>query len=602
MRLEAIHRASLGLRVTFASLVAIAVVLTLTVRSQVSNDSEAVRKEAVNLARLITKLPATAEQPSGWELVLRHQLSNENFVYGLVESADGKPIVSVTASGILVPPSEPMTSGAWVQQAERLLGQEVVIEYHGPLRFNEQVGHFRIGFRQPGIQFTLEQLSFIASLMLPVFLLTPIFLYFMTREVDPLKKLNAQLVKLVPMPESQSTQTPTDIKSFSDQFNLFLDHAKGQIEGYQLEKSELLTSGRFLSYRLNRFESIFNSVPEGLMVLDGDACVSFANVRLGWFFDLQADELIGAKASNCLRLPELQEYFAKHEQNIHALVGEHLVFKPEQHPEVSVSVSVHPLQEGAGGSGRHHVVVFRDVTAEVRAQQSRSEFVAHLAHELKAPLHTLSMYSEALQNEEGSTEEFQLEATNVISDEVERLSRLINNLLSMNQIEMGTLQLDRQRIKLVDLVRDTTETMERSARGRELKFELDLPNDVIPVQIDKDMLRIAINNLLTNAIKYTDPGGTITVSAYESADAVTICVADTGIGISSDEQTQIFHKFYRVTGESMEDRTGHGLGLPLARDIVEMHHGSMRVESELGEGSRFYIDLWKHAGVVQQAI
>jgi signal transduction histidine kinase len=212
------------------------------------------------------------------------------------------------------------------------------------------------------------------------------------------------------------------------------------------------------------------------------------------------------------------------------------------------------------------------------------------------------MYSEALQNEEGNTEEFQLEATNVIIDEVERLSRLINNLLSMNQIEMGTLQLDRQRIKLVDLIKDISETMERSARGRELKFELDLPNDVIPVHVDKDMLRIAINNLLTNAIKYSDPGGTITVSVYESAEAVTICVADTGIGISSDDQAQIFHKFYRVTGESMEDRSGHGLGLPLARDIVEMHHGSMRVESELGEGSRFYIDLWKHAGVVQQAI
>jgi signal transduction histidine kinase len=83
---------------------------------------------------------------------------------------------------------------------------------------------------------------------------------------------------------------------------------------------------------------------------------------------------------------------------------------------------------------------------------------------------------------------------------------------------------------------------------------------------------------------------------------VSICVADTGIGIAEEDQARIFQKFFRAGGENMKNRSGHGLGLPLARDIVEMHHGSIRVESEPGQGSRFYIDLWKHAGVMQQAI
>lgn len=249
-----------------------------------------------------------------------------------------------------------------------------------------------------------------------------------------------------------------------------------------------------------------------------------------------------------------------------------------------------------------YLVMFLDVSNEARAQQTRKEFVAHLAHELKSPLHTLSLYSELLQSEEEINRELQLDAANVISDEVERLARLINNLLSMTQIEMGTLKLDRQRIKLIDLVRDTTEALQRSARDKVLNFEIDLPNDVIPVLVDKDVLRIAISNLLTNAIKYTDEGGTITVSVSETNDAVTICVADTGIGIPREAQAEIFEKFYRVEGEQMNNRSGHGLGLALARQIVELHHGSMRVESELGEGSRFYIDLWKQAGVIQQAI
>jgi signal transduction histidine kinase len=212
------------------------------------------------------------------------------------------------------------------------------------------------------------------------------------------------------------------------------------------------------------------------------------------------------------------------------------------------------------------------------------------------------MYSEALQDDDGMSPEIQLEAANVINDEVERLARLINNLLSMTQIEMGTLTLDKKRIKLVDLVKDVTHAMQRSARDRHLNFVLDLPPEAIAVNVDKDLLRIAINNLLTNAIKYTDAGGTITVSVSESDEAVTVCVADTGIGIAAEDQAQIFDKFYRASGENMENRSGHGLGLPLARDIVNLHHGSMRLESASGEGSRFYIDLWKHAGVMQQAI
>ena len=266
------------------------------------------------------------------------------------------------------------------------------------------------------------------------------------------------------------------------------------------------------------------------------------------------------------------------------LVGETFVFSPEESSDLQIGASVHRLSESNDGVSRYHLILFQDVSSEARAEQSRSEFVAHLAHELKAPLHTLSMYTEALQDDAETPEEFQVEAVNVISDEVERLARLINNLLSMAQIEMGTMTLDRQRIKLVDLVRDTTEAVSRTARGRDLSFELDLPNEVIPVQVDKELLRIAISNLLTNAIKYTDAGGTITVSVRETNDAVSICVADTGIGIPEEEQSRIFSKFYRVQDDDTENRSGHGLGLPLAQDIVRMHHGSIQVDSQSGMG------------------
>jgi PAS domain S-box-containing protein len=604
VRLANIQRDRLGLSVMLAALVAVVVVLVLTVRFQLANEAEHIRAQGVNLARMFTKL--SDQQRSDLEQVMNYQLSNESFAYGVIAGEDGFSLVEVAAPGVTVPLADSLPGDAWVQETSRETTHGPVIEFYGPILVDDRaVGQnavYRIGFFQPSFDLLGAQLPFIASLMLPVFLLVPLFLFFLRREVDPLKNMTAEFEKMLAGQNSAQMVAPTpgDIRGFARQFNHFLDQAKSQIVEYKEEQSKLVTSEKFLGYRLHRFEAILNSLPVGLLVLDQDACVSLGNEWLHTYLGLDSSEIVGKKLSVCAIDTSLQTHFAKHERNLSALVGEPFQFDAPN-GEMRLSASVHRMnaEEETASS---FLVMFLDVSNEARAQQTRKEFVAHLAHELKAPLHTLSLYSEMLQNEEDNPTELQLEATNVISDEVERLARLINNLLSMTKIEMGTLKLDRQRVKLIDLVRDTTESLMRNARDKELTFELDLPNDVIPVLIDKNVLRIAISNLLTNAIKYSDAGGTVTVSVNENDDAVTICVADTGIGIPQEAQAEIFEKFYRVEGEQMNNRSGHGLGLALARQIVELHHGSMRVESELGEGSRFYIDLWKQSGVMQQAI
>ena len=137
---------------------------------------------------------------------------------------------------------------------------------------------------------------------------------------------------------------------------------------------------------------------------------------------------------------------------------------------------------------------------------------------------------------------------------------------------------------------------------RQLSFEVDVPDDVPAVLIDKDLMRIAVNNLLTNAIKYSNQGGTIRVRVEDDEDSVAISVEDDGIGIPDSEQAAIFEKFYRSQHEDARARGGQGLGLALAHEIVQLHHGSIRVRSRVGAGSKFTIDLWKHADIVQQAI
>jgi signal transduction histidine kinase len=212
------------------------------------------------------------------------------------------------------------------------------------------------------------------------------------------------------------------------------------------------------------------------------------------------------------------------------------------------------------------------------------------------------MYAEMLAGEDGEAKETRVEAVNVINDEVERLSMLVKNLLNITKIEMGSVSLDRQRVKLVDLLKDVLESVGRGGRAAGMELTLDLPHELSPVSVDKDLFRIAVNNLLTNAIKYNRPDGKVTLAAEETREEIRIVVRDQGIGICPEETQRIFEKFFRSEDEQVRQKTGHGLGLPLARDIVELHHGRIEVQSEPGEGSEFAIRLKKNLGLVQEAI
>ena len=590
------HRARIGYRVLTIWLVAIAIVIALALEYRQTIAVDNIRDDGITLARLVTKLPGTDEQKAvAWREFFEHQHRNDHFAYGVILTSAKTPLVEVAGAGVLVPQASLDLESGWVKEMRH---DGEFIEFLGPISIAGERGFFRIGYATPPYWVELAQLPKIASLMLPVFLLVPAFLFIWRREVTPLQAVNEEMSAVLATDDAPVAE-PDDVRSFVTQFNHFISQAKEQIAQYETATSELVTSEKFLSYRLHRFEGVLQALPDGIVVVDADASITFANKAASQILGVEDPALIGQKVSQCVQTPELEPYVAKGAHSIAQLVGESVEFTLPHHAETTFSATAYRLEMGESA---HHIVYLRDASRETRARRSRSEFVAHLAHELKAPLNTLAMYSEALQDDAGVAEDIQLEAANVIGDEVERLARLINNLLSMTQIEMGTLTLDKQRVKLVDLVRDATETMQRSARGRDLEFVLDMPSDVIPVQVDKDLLRIAINNLLTNAIKYTDAGGTITVGVSEGDDAVTICVADTGIGIDPEDQLQIFDKFYRASGDNMENRSGHGLGLPLARDIVSLHHGSIRVESAPGQGSSFYIDLWKNTGVLQQAI
>jgi signal transduction histidine kinase len=278
-------------------------------------------------------------------------------------------------------------------------------------------------------------------------------------------------------------------------------------------------------------------------------------------------------------------------------------FAPAFSPERRVSVNGYPLFSPRDASAvLGTLVVCRDITSEGMARRSGAEFVAHVSHELKSPLNVIGMYAEQLLGEDGASKAFRVEAVNVIQDEVDRLSALVNNLLNITKIEMGNISVVRQRVKLGELLGDVLENVGRSGRAAGCKLQLDLPPELSPVSLDKDLFRVALNNLLSNAIKYSRPGGAVRLSAEEDPEEIRIAVQDQGLGIAPEDLERIFEKFYRSPDEDVRKRTGHGLGLSLTREIVELHHGRIEVRSRPGEGSEFTIRLRKDAGLVQQSI
>lgn len=590
-------RPRFDLQVLIASLLAATAVVATTLVFELRSETEQNRQAAMNVARLLSTLPveslSTEETASAVNRVLSFQAGQASFAWGALADAEGRVIASQHAAGLSMPTGSPVDQSRWVSELALEVDNRPVLEVSGPIRFNNGVGQYRFAVLQPTLMGMGPSASRLAWIVLPVLLLTPLVLFFLRREVSPLRKLTAEL-------SDHEDQDP-QLGDFASQFNHFVDKARKDIEAYQSEHDKLVTAERFLTYRLAKLESILHAVPGGIAILDQNLRTTLVNRQFSRWLDIPEEALVGKTPAEWTVPDSLQKWL---QQTLSSDVRDtgSCDFSPEHAPELTLRASLQRIQRDGEAEPIGQCIAISDISGESQAHAARGEFVAHVAHELKTPLNTLGLCAQSLQGPDGDDETFRLETLNVVNDEVERLALLINNLLSITQIEMGTLALNKTRTRIADLVNDSVESVSRSAGDKQLRFSVDAPADDQAVQIDKELMRIALNNLLTNAVKYSDDGGIVRVAVAETDESLQISVTDTGIGIPESERDRIFEKFVRGEGDEVSQRTGHGLGLALSRDIVELHHGNLRVQSKVGAGSKFTIELWKHLGVMEQAI
>ena len=601
-----------GLAMILASLTVIAVIIAGLTTYLRDARTEQIRAQGVGLARLLSGLSLEQLVPERGQQGLLNILAGqagEELAYVAVVDRAGSPLLEVSPTGTVIPPGAVGNSPSeWLSEhmVTTSAGRRIM-EFHAPVfALGEFAASIRLGYFRPSALPRYSDVPFLAMLALPIFLLTPLFYLLLKREMRPLLAASGEIEKALTEGPFQQVeiQASGDLADFMGRFSRFMQAAESRIHELEANRGELLTSAKLLSYRKSKIETVLQALPEAILILDENGRASYANEKIATLLGVPASVVTSKHPREWCTHTELLEFLGAYERKVpNQFVMDTVSFRPADHSDRTLSVNGYPLFSPKDSQSIHGtLVVVRDVTEYDLARQGRAQFVAHLAHELKTPLNTLALYSEALMDDGGRDEKNVVESANVIHDEVERVSALINNLLNITRIEMGSMDVKRQRVRLRDLLEDIADNMGHEARAKGIDLQLDLPHDILPVNIDKDLLRIAINNLLTNAIKYNVAGGRVTLTADESDDSLKIAVTDTGIGIPEDERASVFSRFYRGGSDEVAQRTGHGLGLSLARDIVEMHDGELLVESTVGTGSTFTIALHKRAGLIQQAI
>ena len=337
-----------------------------------------------------------------------------------------------------------------------------------------------------------------------------------------------------------------------------------------------------VSIEKERSVAILANIADGIVAVDRDGKVVLWNAAAEQITGVSQDDALGRT------VPELlQRTFEADPER--ATEGARLVSIQRGGDEVWLSLSEAVMRDPAGlVAGR--IFAFRDISADRMVEEVKSDFVAAVSHELRTPLTSIYGFAETLLRQDVLFGEAERRTfLGYIASESERLTEIVDQLLNVARLDAGDLHVEPERIDVGAVVSEVVETVAGALNGG--RFEVDLPDEPLAAEADRDKVRQVFSILVENALKYSPQGGTVTVGARRKEDTVEVRVVDQGIGIPPTEQNRIFRKFYRAESTTRDGAAGTGLGLFIAKELVTAMGGRIWVDSAEGGGSSFALEL-----------
>jgi two-component system, OmpR family, phosphate regulon sensor histidine kinase PhoR len=343
-------------------------------------------------------------------------------------------------------------------------------------------------------------------------------------------------------------------------------------------------------------EALFNSMVEGVLLLDEHGRIQLANRAFAGLFGITAD-LRGRTIMEALRLHELAALVSSLDTQKQVLGFELKLPGPN---ERWLEINASGVFNG-GGRRRGAVLVFHDLTRLKQLENARQEFVANVSHELRTPLSLIKGCVETLLDGAKDEPEAAAKFLRTIDRNAERLRLLIEDLLTISEVESGRVQLDLQPVALGSVVSKVLEDFRSRAEAKGVSLLNQSPD--LTVRADIGRLEQVLANLVDNAIKYGRLQGTVTVGGHAvSGGKVEVFVQDDGPGIPEEALERVFERFYRVDKARSRDQGGTGLGLAIAKHLIQCHGGQVWATSQPGHGATFYFLLPADSGPSQQAL
>ena len=356
--------------------------------------------------------------------------------------------------------------------------------------------------------------------------------------------------------------------------------------GFQLETivNELEQLQKQIAKRESGMQTIFSAMQDALLLVDSNRQVILTNQTFRKLFDA-SEIILATPLLEIVRDPTLDRLLTD------AFHGNGPVRCELALDESQIELHAVATKNDAGDT-TGALVLFHDITELKRMDRVRRDFVANVSHELRTPLSILRGYIETLLDSPKTSREELTRILRVMERHSNRLELLVEDLLTLAELESGNPDLQLGIVDLSDFLREMIRDWEKKLASKQLNIIVDVPPDFSPIRVDRTRLQEALYNLLDNAVKYSRNHGEIRLSARHRDGQIELSVSDDGIGIAKEDLPRIFERFYRADKARSPDKVrGTGLGLAIVKHVAQLHGGRVEAESELGKGTTIRVVL-----------